>query len=146
MSNLPSDTSSEASKLPDQQIHLADYQISCAASQEAEFAEKLRELLRARAITQAELAARVGSSQPAISLMLKRQCRPQKSTILSIASALNVDPRELWRDIEVSDILDTIVAAQESQTMTDAEADALRSALERPAPAAPAAPLPKRKC
>lgn len=139
-------------------VNLADYELSEAASdasldrraaeldtQEGEFAEKLRELMKTRAITQSELAYRIGCTQPAISLMLKRQCRPQKNTILKLASALNVDPRELWRDLEVTEMLDTIAAVQEEQTMSNAEADALRRALERPPANAPTAPLPKRK-
>lgn len=114
-------------------------------SQEAAFAETLRELMKSRGITQAELASRVGCSQPAISQMLKRQCRPQKATILKLASALGVDARELWPDLDVTDILDTIAAVQQDETMSDAEADVVRRALERPATDAPAAPLPKRK-
>ena len=139
-------------------VNLAAYELSEAASdvsldrraaeldtQEGEFAEKLRDLMKARAITQAELASRIGCSQPAISLMLKRQCRPQKNTILKLASALNVAPQELWPDLEITEMLDTVAAAQEEQIMSDAEADALRRALERPATNAPTAPLPKRK-
>lgn len=114
-------------------------------SQEAAFAEKLHELMTSRNITQVELASRVGCSQPAISQMLKRQCRPQKATILKLASALGVDARELWPDLDVTDILDTIAAVQEEETMSEVEADVVRRALERPATDAPAASLPKRK-
>ena len=114
-------------------------------SQEAAFAEKLRELMKARAITQSELASRVGCTQPAISQMLKRECRPQRKTILGLANALDVDPRELWPDLDVTDILDTVAAVQEDQTMSEVEADAVRRALEGPAAEAPATRLPRRK-
>jgi transcriptional regulator with XRE-family HTH domain len=114
-------------------------------SQEAAFAEKLHELMKSRGITQVELASRIGCSQPAISQMLKRQCRPQKATILKLASALGVDPRELWPDLDVTDILDTIAAAQQEETMSEVEADVVHRALEHPATVAPAAPLPKSK-
>ena len=77
--------------------------------------------------------------------MLKRNCRPQKKTIVSLASALDVEPRDLWPDVDVTDILDTVAAVQQEQIMSEEEADAFRRALERPATAAPAAPLPKRK-
>jgi transcriptional regulator with XRE-family HTH domain len=139
-------------------VNLAECEVSAAAryasidraaveldSQEAAFAEKLRELMKARAVTQSELASRIGCTQPAISQMLKRECRPQRKTILGLANALNVDPRELWPDLDVTDILDTVAAVQQEQTMSEAEADAFRRALEKPAAEAPAAPLPKRK-
>lgn len=114
-------------------------------SQEAAFAERLRELMKTRAMTQSELASRVGCTQPAISQMLKRECRPQRKTIFGLANALNVDPRELWPDLDVTDILDTVAAVQQEQIMSDAEADVFRRAIDRPAAEAPAAPLPRRK-
>lgn len=123
----------------------ADHRATHLDSQEAAFAEKLRDLMRARAMTQAELASRVGCSQPAISQMLKRQCRPQKTTILKLASALGVDARHLWTDLDVAEILDTVAAIQEEETMSEAEAEAARRALQRPVSDASAAPLPKRK-
>ncbi len=114
-------------------------------SQEAAFAEKLREFMKLRAITQSELASRVGCTQPAISQMLKRACRPQRKTILALANALNVAPHELWPDLDVTDILDTVAAVQQEQTMSEAEAEAFCRALGRPAAVVPANPLPKRK-
>ncbi len=139
-------------------VNLAACEVSAAAryasidrvaveldSQEAAFAEKLRELMKARAMTQSELASRIGCTQPAISQMLKRECRPQRKTVLGLANALNVHPRELWPDLDVTDILDTVAAVQQEQTMSEAEADAFRRALEKPAAEAPATPLPKRR-
>lgn len=114
-------------------------------SQEAAFADKLRHLMKARALTQAELAARIGCTQPAISQMLKRRCRPQKQTILNLADALDVNPVDLWPDLDVSNILDTVAAVQQDQTMSSSEAEVFRRALQNPPSEAPAAPLPKRK-
>ena len=64
--------------------------------QEATFAERLQDLLTAKGVTQAELAAKVGVGQPAISMMLNRVCRPQRKTVEKIAAALGVTPEELW--------------------------------------------------
>lgn len=69
--------------------------------EEADFARRLKEVMKAREITQSELAQKIGVSQPAISLMLKRDCRPQKSTVERLAEALEVQPGDLWQDIEV---------------------------------------------
>lgn len=122
-----------------------DYAANQLDSQEAEFAEKLRELMKARAITQTELASRVGCSQPAISQMLKRQCRPQRSTILNLAAALDVEPNILWPNLDVTDILDTVAAVQEDGEMDPAESDAIRRTLSNPPAKAPARRLPSRK-
>jgi len=122
-----------------------DYSASVLDSQEADFAEKLKELMKARAITQKQLASRIGCSQPAISQMLKRQCRPQRSTIFNLAAALDVEPRELWPNLDVTEILDTVAAVQEDKEMTGAEADAIRRTLDKPAANAPSRPLPSRK-
>ena len=64
--------------------------------EEATFAIKLQSLLSERGWTQAQLAEKVGLGQPAISMMLQRNCRPQKKTILRFAEALQVEPVELW--------------------------------------------------
>lgn len=64
--------------------------------EEATFAERLQSLLNAKDMTQAELAAKVGVGQPAISMMLNRVCRPQRKTVEKIATALGVTPAELW--------------------------------------------------
>lgn len=114
-------------------------------SQQAAFAERLRGLLNTKAITQAELASRVGCSQPAISQLLNRISRPQRQTIIKLAQALRVHPRELWPDLEVAELLDAAAAVQDDGMMSEHEADAFRRALERPVPATPAAPLPRRK-
>ncbi|HEY7426547.1 MAG TPA: helix-turn-helix transcriptional regulator [Gemmataceae bacterium] len=65
--------------------------------EESFFAHRLRELMAARGLTQAELAAKVGIGQPAISMMLNRACRPQRKTVLRFAQALGVPAEEMWR-------------------------------------------------
>lgn len=64
--------------------------------QEASFANNLRKLMDEKGITQAELAEKLGIGQPAVSMMLQRQCRPQKRTVIRIADALGVEPSEIW--------------------------------------------------
>src|SRR5690242_20119616 len=66
--------------------------------EEAVFAERLRELMEAKGMTQAELADKLGIGQPAISMMLNRACRPQRKTVIDIAQALEVPPEDLWPD------------------------------------------------
>ena len=64
--------------------------------EESFFADRMRELMEVKGTTQAELAAKVGIGQPAISMMLNRACRPQRKTVLRFAEALEVPPEELW--------------------------------------------------
>jgi lambda repressor-like predicted transcriptional regulator len=64
--------------------------------EEAMFAANLERLMDAKGFTQEQLANAIGVGQPAISMMLKRHCRPQKKTVGKIAVALGVDPAELW--------------------------------------------------
>ena len=47
---------------------------------------------------QIDLANASGVGQPAISMMLSRNCRPQKRTVIRIAAALGISPGELWSD------------------------------------------------
>lgn len=63
---------------------------------EAAFAERLRALMDERNLTQEQLASMTGVSQPAISNILNRQCRPQRRTVRRFADVLNVAPEELW--------------------------------------------------
>ncbi len=114
-------------------------------AQEETFAQRLRELMAAKQISQQELADRIGCSQPAISQMLRRVCRPQKRTILRLAEALNVHPRELWPDIEVADMLDAVASFQQDDyTMTAAEATALADAANKNRPKIRVKSLPVR--
>jgi transcriptional regulator with XRE-family HTH domain len=114
-------------------------------AQEETFARRLGELMDAKQISQRELAERVGCSQPAISQMLRRMCRPQKRTILRLAEALNVHPRDLWPDIDVADMLDAVASFQEDNyTMTAAEAEALSGTANKNRPKVRAKSLPAR--
>lgn len=65
-------------------------------AEEATFADRLQKIMKERNLTQIALAELVGLQQPAISNMLRRQCRPQRQTVLRFAQALGVDPAELW--------------------------------------------------
>ena len=114
-------------------------------SQQAAFVQRLRELMEAKRISQHELAERVGCSQPAISQMLNRESRPQKKTILKLAEALNVQPRELWPDIDVADMLDAVASFQQDEyVMTEAEARALADTSKKNRPRIQGKSLPKR--
>jgi lambda repressor-like predicted transcriptional regulator len=64
--------------------------------EEETFAVRLRKAMETQEVTQEQLAEKTGVGQPAISNMLKRQCRPQRKTVLRLAEALNVTPEELW--------------------------------------------------
>lgn len=66
--------------------------------EEKRFAERLKTLMALRGMSQLELAQRVGVGQPAISNMLKRQCRPQLRTVKRLADALDVPESELWTE------------------------------------------------
>jgi len=68
--------------------------------QEDIFAQRLRELMEEKGLTQAGLADAVGLGQPAISMMLNRSCRPQRKTVLRFAEALGVPPASLWPNFE----------------------------------------------
>ncbi len=58
--------------------------------------------------------------------MLNRTCRPQKKTIVKLAEALNVQPSDLWPDIEVAEMLDAVASFQQDDyVMMEAEARAL---------------------
>ena len=114
-------------------------------TQEATFAQRLRELMDAKQISQQELADRAHCTQPAISQMLNRACRPQKKTILKLAAALNVQARDLWPDIEVADALDAVASFQQSDyIMTPEEAKALADTSKRNRPKIRARALPTR--
>ena len=115
-------------------------------SQEETFAHRLRELMETKRISQQELAARAGCTQPAISQMLNRNCRPQKKTILKLAEALNVQAQDLWPDIEVAEMLDAVASFQQDDyVMTDAEARALGDTSRRNVPKIQAKSLPTRR-
>jgi transcriptional regulator with XRE-family HTH domain len=114
-------------------------------TQEATFAQRLRELMEAKRISQQELAERAHCSQPAISQMLNRTCRPQKKTILKLAEALNMQARDLWPDIDVAETLDAVASFQQSDyVMTPAEAQALADTSKKNSPKVRAKSVPAR--
>jgi transcriptional regulator with XRE-family HTH domain len=115
-------------------------------SQGSAFAERLRALMQARGISQQDLAERIGCSQPAISQMLGRNRRPQKATILRLAEALRVSPRELWPDLDAAAMLDAVASFQQNEyPMTEVEAEALAKTAHRNPPRVPARALPQRR-
>jgi DNA-binding XRE family transcriptional regulator len=63
---------------------------------EAAFAATLERLMAERQMTQAQLAEKIGTGQSAISMFLKRKCRPQRRTLGKLAAALEVPVEELW--------------------------------------------------
>lgn len=67
-------------------------------AQEESFAYRLADLMQKREINQAQLASMIDVQQPAISMMLARNCRPQRRTIEKLAKALRVKPKDLWTD------------------------------------------------
>jgi lambda repressor-like predicted transcriptional regulator len=66
------------------------------ASEEETFASRLAAKMRERGLKQEDLADKTGVGQSAISMMLNRQCRPQRRTVERMAEALGVRPEELW--------------------------------------------------
>jgi transcriptional regulator with XRE-family HTH domain len=113
---------------------------------EATFAQRLRELMDSKRVSQLELAERIGCSQPAISQMLNRNCRPQKKTILKLAEALNVHAYELWPDIEVAEMLDAVASFQQpNYEMSNEEAIALSDTSRPNRPKIRVKTLPSRR-
>ncbi len=68
--------------------------------EESIFAARLKACMAEKSMTQAELAEKIGVGQPAISMMLQRSCRPQKRTVVRLAEALGVSPKEMWPNIK----------------------------------------------
>ncbi len=68
--------------------------------EEATFAERLAILMEKRNMTQEELGAAIDVGQSAISMMLARDCRPQRRTVEKLARALRVSPEELWPGVK----------------------------------------------
>jgi predicted XRE-type DNA-binding protein len=65
-------------------------------AQEQRFADRLKTLMEQKHVTQSKLAEMADVGQPAISMMLSRNCRPQRRTVRRLAEALGVDSSELW--------------------------------------------------
>lgn len=71
-------------------------------AEEREFADRVRKLMLERNVTQDQLAQAIGIGQPAVSNILNRRCRPQRRTIVRFAEALNVQPEELWPNLNAT--------------------------------------------
>ncbi len=103
-------------------------------SQESTFADRVKAILQQKNLTQEELAERIDCTQSAVSKMLSRKSRPQRKTILKMATALNVEPTALWPDLDVAAILDSTAEFSNDRELTAAQAEALGTALsQRPA-------------
>lgn len=66
------------------------------AQEEQTFATRLADEMDRKNISQTDLAIALGIGQPAVSMMLNRECRPQRRTVERIAKVLHVDPAVLW--------------------------------------------------
>jgi lambda repressor-like predicted transcriptional regulator len=64
--------------------------------EEITFAERVTALLKSKGWTQGDLAAAIEVGQPAVSMMLARNCRPQRRTVEKIAKALGVQTTDIW--------------------------------------------------
>lgn len=113
-------------------------------SQEATFADRVKVILQQKNITQEELAERIECTQSAISKLLARKSRPQRKTILKMATALNVEPTALWPDLEVAAILDSTAEFFNDRELSSAQAEALDNALSRPPAQVKTRELPSR--
>ncbi len=114
-------------------------------AQEASFANRLSKLLLEKNITQEALADRIGCTQSAISKMLTRNARPRRTTIFKLAEALRVEPTELWPQLEVAAILDSVADAFIDAELTPEQAKSLADASLRPAAKIKTRELPSRK-
>jgi transcriptional regulator with XRE-family HTH domain len=114
-------------------------------TQEASFADRLGKLLIEKNITQEELADRIGCTQSAISKILTRKARPRRTTIFKLSEALKVEPTELWPQLEVPAILDSVADAFADAELTEEQAKSLDAASRRPAAKVKTRELPSRK-
>jgi len=64
--------------------------------EEHTFASNLKAALSKQGLSQKDLAKKVGVGQSAISMMIARNCRPQRRTVRRIAEALDLEPGDLW--------------------------------------------------
>jgi transcriptional regulator with XRE-family HTH domain len=66
------------------------------ARQNDYFAEAVLMCLKRQKVTQSAIAKRIGIGQSAVSMILSRQCRPQRETVKKFAKALGVAAEQLW--------------------------------------------------
>lgn len=114
-------------------------------AEEETFATRLSQILTEKNITQEDLADRIGCTQSAVSKMLNRNARPRRNTILKLAAALRVNPTDLWPQLEVAEILDSVADFMEDRDLTPAQAKAIEIASSQPAAKVKTRQLPSRK-
>ena len=69
------------------------------------FAQRAKELMKRKGISQNELARRAGLSSSGISTTLSENGNPRESSMVSIYEALGMSPEEFWADGRSSDSL-----------------------------------------
>ncbi|MFN0056550.1 MAG: helix-turn-helix domain-containing protein [Planctomycetales bacterium] len=102
-SNRPGGLGSDLEELEeDAKSHIPGYAelLRQMDEEESTFADRVGSLMKDKSLTQEALANAIGVGQSAISMMLMRQSRPQKRTVVRIAEALGVTPSELWPGFE----------------------------------------------
>ncbi|MFN0019402.1 MAG: helix-turn-helix domain-containing protein [Pirellulaceae bacterium] len=84
--------------------HMKGHEAAEAASalheEERTFADRVRTEMRKKDVTQEQLAKAANISQPAVSNILNRHCRPQRKTVVKFAESLGVSPKDLWPDFD----------------------------------------------
>ena len=70
--------------------------ISQMNTEELAFGERVKNALIDKQMTQQDLADAIGVGQPAVSMMLNREARPQQRTVQKIADALGMHYDDLW--------------------------------------------------
>jgi len=91
------------------------------------------------------LADRIGCTQSAISKMLTRNARPRRTTIFKLSEALKVEPTELWPQLEVAAILDSVSDAFADAELTPEQAKSMEAASLRSPARVKTRELPSRK-
>ena len=69
---------------------------SIGESEEEAFVDRVKAVMAKNDMNQEGLAKATGVTQPAISNILNRNCRPRRATIAKLAEALDVTVEELW--------------------------------------------------
>lgn len=71
------------------------------------FAQRARELMKRKGISQNELARKAGLSSSGISTTLSESGNPRESSMVSIYEALGMTPEEFWTDRRYPETLDS---------------------------------------
>lgn len=69
-------------------------------TEERTFADRVRVEMKKKNVTQEQLAKAANISQPAVSNILNRRCRPQRKTVTRFAELLGLSPQDLWPEFE----------------------------------------------